>query len=110
MRRVPVLLAMLCIAATFGGCQSMIDDRVDSYLGTLEDRAIRDALSAAESVGAPTELYADLWDKNADPAQRLRLAGRMIAELFINGVPPQGVIHCTIAVAIMLGHQYRGDP
>jgi len=110
MRRTVALLLILLVGVTTSGCQSMVDDRMDSYLDTLEDRAIRDAVLAAESVGAPPDLYAALWDKKADPADRLRLAGHLISDLIRNGVPVESSVHVALSVGVMLSHQYRGDP
>ena len=88
----------------------MVNDRVDAYLQTMEARAVRDAKDAASAVGAPLDLYADLWDVDADPAKRLKVAGKLFADLFRNAVPPENIVHVLLSVSVMLGHQYRGDP
>ena len=88
----------------------MVNARVDGYLDTLEDRAIRDAKASAEAVGVPVGIYAVLWDKESDPADRLRVASVLVGDLIRNAVPIESVVHITISVAVMLGHQYRGNP
>jgi len=88
----------------------MMDDRIDSYMETLEDRAIRDAERAAEAIGTPTDLYADLWDKTAAPERRLKLASTLVGDMFRNGVPAESIAHIFLATTVMLAHQYRGDP
>jgi len=106
MIRIAALFAILALA----GCQGLINDRVDSYLQTMEDRAIRDAQAATTAVGAPLELYETLWDSSAGPAVRLKVAGKLFGDLFRNAVPPEQIVHVLISVSVMLGHQYRGDP
>ena len=109
MRKLLLTLVVLALLIPTG-CKSMVEGTVDDYLETLEDRAIRDAKQAAQDVGAPIDLYATLFDKSAEPAARLRLAGKLFGDLFRNAVPPESIIHVMISISVMLGHQYRGDP
>jgi hypothetical protein len=104
--RVAVIVFALTILT---GCQGMIDSRIDSYMETIEDRAIRDSASAAMAVGAPIDIYDPLWDKDGDPAKRLKMAGQLTADLIRNAVPPESIVHVSLSVAVMLAHQYKGD-
>ena len=103
MRRVMIPLALLLLV----GCQSLVNDYVDSYLDAKEATAIEAAKLAADDVGVPLDLYADLWNTDADGAERLRLAGILIADLVRNNVDIEDTVHVSISVAVMLALKYR---
>lgn len=96
-----LLLVSLC------SCQSMVNGYVDRYMDSAERNATAASKLAAEDVGAPTDLYADLWDVNADPANRLRLAGILISDMVRNAVNPQDIVHVSLATGAMMAYVYR---
>jgi len=101
MRYTAILLLLL-----FSGCQGIFNGYADEYMADAENNATKAAMQAAEDVGVPLDLYADLWDVNADPAKRLRLAGTLIGDMVRNSVAPESIVHVSLTLGAMTAYQY----